>query len=599
MTDRRLLLGLLLAATAFWSWLAFGVHTMPVIGGESDNYLDRATDALRGNLQSDGFHAVGLPLLIATVASAGLEVFTAGRLIAIGSGMLLVACAFLLARCFVSRPAALLTAIAVGASEYVLVGAVQACSDVPAAACGALALLCWTRAVPPGGAKAGRLWLGGFALGLAVSIRVPSFAFAPAFLPLLLAVSWRERLRRTAWTTFGGLLGLLPHLLTSWLNPGPKLQNFSQIVWKYRFYTDDEAFLAYLQNPEPIPWQQLPGWLLQGCGDLGEFLWRGLGAPWSGGGGPLAIAVSVSMTAAMTVPLLRRERATSVLAIAAWSYTLALCLLSIPKTRLTIPTVVPALVLLVASVARPERRMRSAAPFCCAAFCAGAALIAIPRHLGTFERAHPRSDLQAIRDLVAAHGPWLSIATRAITLDRYVDCFFTGYPIVLVPTIAPTEYWQRVLADEKAYAADFLVVGRASWPDEYEKLRAVPPPEGYRLVHDDDVLVYAKVDTAPWCDETTAVVDGEALEIEVRLAAGFDAKTLVGVGVLMRGGTGAWNRLTLVPQPDGAFRLRLPGGRALVQQPTTIVAAMLQRDGTVRRGKSIEVGGAATQATGR
>jgi 4-amino-4-deoxy-L-arabinose transferase-like glycosyltransferase len=589
--DRIVLLVLLVAAVSFWSWLAFGVHTLPVVGGESDNYVDRAADALAGRLTADPFHPLGLPLLIAGVAWFGLEPWTAGRLVVIAFGVLLVAAAWLLARRFAGWPLATAAVLAFVASEHVLVGSVQVCTDVPATAMMTVALWAWTRCAGAARAPASWLWLGGLALGLAATLRMPSLALGPAFAPLLLGIATHERLRRIGWAMAGGALGLVPHIAIGWLWPRPPMNNFAQIVWKYRYRWDDPAFLAYLERREPFPWDALPGWLLQGCGDLGGYLAGGLGAPWSLQVASLATAVSVLLALGMLVGLARarRDPAGAVVAAGGLVYTSALCILSLPLARFTVPTLLPPLVLLVAAATAARTRLVRGAATVATLVLMSAALLRAPASLREFDRLHPRADLAAIEALVAEHGEWLTIATPAIGLQHRVKVFTTDVQRPLDAAADAAGHWRHLLGQPAVVAADFVVVGRRTWPQFAARLREAVPADRYRVVRDDEVLVLAPVAVAPWCERASATRRGADLVLEVHLAAAFDRSRAAGVGFRLRSDSGTWHDITLLPAPDGAFRRTLENGTALLGRDSVLWPAMLTRDGALRRGPSVRV----------
>lgn len=580
--DWYLLTGLCVAAAAFWGWLGFAVHTLQVVGGENDGYTEMAARILEGPLTSDGFHPLGLPLLIVGVASCGLDIFDAGRLVVIAAGILLVASTYLMARRFAGPLLAGLSVVAVAASQHVLLGAVQVCTDVPAAAFLAACLVGWSAAAGPATARRRQLFFGGLFLGLAASMRMPSLTFAIAFLPLWYGVGWWERWRRFAYSGLGGLLGLTAVAVR------PPQGNFHQLVWKYRFLGDTKGFVDYMQAPAPIPWSELRGWLVQGCGDVLTYLGRGIGEPWSAGQPWLATIVSLALVLAMVVPIVRADARGTVLACGGLAYTVVLGIVSIPVQRLTVPSVVPAVVLLAALAASSRGRWRALLVAGVAAL-ATIALASAPRHVASFAAMHPHEDLEAVRDLTREHGDWLTIATPAIGFARHVDCFYTELPEVPHPITEPAQAWQWVLSHPTVLAADFLVVGRRTWPKFAEWLRAGMPKDRYRLVRDDAVVVFAPLAALPWYRSCSATLVGDDLVLEIELPPESDPAGLVGVGCLLKDRHGVLHRLSLIPEPDGLFRLRVPNGRALAEGGKPPVPVRLTRDGVLRRGAPVPV----------
>jgi 4-amino-4-deoxy-L-arabinose transferase-like glycosyltransferase len=579
------LAALLAAGAAFWCWLAFSVHTQIVIGGESDCYLDRAEDLLDAKIVLDGFHPLGLPVLVAAVAWCGLATFTAGRLVAIACGLLLVACTYRIARTFASRLAAVFAAVAVGASQFVLVGAVQVCSDVPAAAFATLALWVWTRVCADRVAKARWLVAGGLAVGLAGFMRTPGLVVAPAFLPVLLGIPWRERWRRCGYTLLGAAVGFGPHVLLSWY-AGLPAKNASQLVWKYRRLSDDEL-LAWLRDPGPFPWAEVPGWMLQGLGDLLGYLTHGLGRPWSVTPvGAVPVVVSLLMTAAMALPLLMRQRAASVLALGAWSCAIAMCLFTLPMDRLTVPMAAPAVLLAVHAFSR----WRPMVAVACAAALAGAALAVVPRALDDFERMHAREELEALQRLAAQHGEWITVATTAIGLERHVRYGQVPLRLSNDAALAPSAHWQQLLDSVAGRHADFVLVGRTRSPVAWAALSAVPPPASHEVRERNGALVIARRGAGADPFELAEVtVRGQECHLRIRLAAWIDAAQLLAVGFVLREGRREREPLLLQPVADGSFAATIPGSAFATAGDREFVPALVTRDGVIRRGRAVTV----------
>lgn len=586
---RALPVAALVAAAGFWLWLALCVHTMTVVGGEIDHYVERAEVLLRGNLTTDRLHPMGLSLLIAALGWLGVEPFVGGRLIGVASALVLVSCTFFVVRGWAARLPATLAAIAVGASPFVLYCAVQAASDVPAAACLSMALVGFTRAAREHRSPATRLVLAGLALGFAGSLRMPSLAFAPAFLPLCFGVAWRERARRVGFTALGGAIGLAPHLVTLYLTTGKLFQNTTQIVWKYRFLNDYDAFLAYLDAPTPVSWQELSGWLRIGFGDWFGYLGSGIGWPWSLDVGFVAVVVSVWFAVALLLPFVLRRRDAAVLAIGAWSYSLLLCVLSVPLDRLTIPMAMPAVALATLAWAPLPPRLR-ALPACVAFALAATAVGRMPTTLAYFERLHARAEMAVARGLIAEHGEWITVAMPAVGLQRGLPCFIECFvPTEDVDMPSPT-YWDRLLANPESAAARFVVVGRGTWPAIHAELSASPPPPGYRSVQRGDVLVFERQDATGWCANAAAERVGDELHLSLRLTDGVDRSRLAGAGFLVRaGGTGDWQPLLLAPAADGGFAKVLVCDPAAANVLWSFVPATLSWDGSKRTARAIEV----------
>lgn len=573
---------------AFWIWLAVAVHTIPVVGGELDSYRERAQVILNGHLASDRLHPFGLPLLIAGLGWFGLDLFLAGKLIGVAGGLLLVVCAYRLARTWSGRSAAALVAFAVGASSHVLVGAVQACSDVPAAGLLALSLLCWTRCAEYQVATRTLLITGGVAWGLAVSVRTPSLTLLPAFLPVLLGVSWAERARRVAWTGVAGAVGLLPHLLTTWLAGMSLLQNHSQIVWKYRYRFDDAGFLRYLDAPEPVAWSELLHWCQIGLLDWVSYLTTRLGEPWNRAAIPgMGLTLSLCMLVAMVLALFARNRGARVLATGAFVYSVLICVLSLPEGRLVLPMAV-LLVVLVTLGWTAAARVRRSLPTGLAGIVAAAASLGIPGTLADFETLHARAEMAAVRQLVAEHGPWITVAMPTVGLDSSIPCLFATYHSHAQVPGAPEDHWGRLLANPAANAAKFVIVGQRTHPEVHAELSRVPPPPDYEQLASGDVLIFRKT-IAPWYEEASVDVRDTELLLRLRLVSTLETQAIAAAGFLVRSQLDSdWKPVVLPAGADGVHTLSIPLD-VMRGRTWSFIPAMMKWNSSWFSGSPIEV----------
>lgn len=582
-TDRRLL-ALLLVAAAGWSWLAFVVHTVPVVGGELDQYVERAQAMLAGGDSLDPYHPAGYPLAIAALGCCGVEPFVAARALGVAFGVVLLWASHALARLWLPPGPALLVPAIVGLSEHVLTVTVQACSDVPAAAMGTLALRCWSSAVRDG-ATTRRLVGGGLALGVAASFRSPLLWLLAGFLPLLLRVdavpTLRKRLRRCGWTALALVVGQLPHLVWFAHVFGSPLHNLAwhSLVLKFHFHFDEPAWTAAMPRYAEILRAEWTGWLWPAVGDalrflangLGSGLGSGLGTGLGGVGDVLATGLSLAVLAAMAHAVWRGDRARLVLVLSTLAYAALLAATFRPIARFTIPLVLPAVLLLAVPLVRPGDARRATAVLLL--LLVGVAWRA-PAVLDLFVRAHPHAERAAVAALAAERGEPLRALIRPFL------------------TFVSDEPWSELRRELHAYDREFAVLARATSPAAIEALLARPLPEDFTIVRDDDLLVLDSTRTAaPWLAAATAEPRDGALQLRVELTTTTPDDPMLMVGFLVgaeRNGRFDWQHVPLAPAGERRYALDLPAA-ALRGVHCRMVPAVIHASGMIRRGAPFEV----------
>lgn len=568
MARNRALLALLLLAAASWTWLAFAVHTVEIGGGELDQYVLRARAMLAGSDNQDAYHPAGLPVWIAALAWFGIEPFAAARALAIGFGVVLLWASHGLARLWLPSHAALVVAAIVGLSPIVLVHAVQACSDVPAAAMATVALLHWCRAARDG-ATTSRLVSGGLAIGVAASFRSPALWLLLGWLPLLRDGGFHERLRRCLWTGGAILVGMLPHLLWFWHVFGSPLHNeaWVSLLLKFHFDYDVPAWVAAKPHYAAILDAEWTSWLWPALRDALVFLATGLGAGLGvGGGGLPAVLLSLAVAAAWLHALLRGDRARAVLALAALGYAMLLAATFRPIDRFLIPLVLPAVLLL----ALPLARGRPAVLLLLLA----AVVWRAPAAITHFVRSHPHAELAA----VAALRDELGEPLRALV--RPFCAFATADP------------WLELRRELHAHDQEFVVLSRTTSAAAIAALRALPTPPDFRIRRDDELLVLdASATPEPWLAAASAEPRDGALHLRLELHGAPTEDAILMAGFLIgahRGGELQWQHVPLPATGERTYEL--------VQPVTTLrgvrcrlVPAVIHASGMIRRGEPFEV----------
>lgn len=578
-TDRRLL-ALLLAAAAFWSWLAFGVHTIEIVGGELDQYVVRARAILAGSDNKDPYHPAGYPLWIAALGWCGVEPFAAARGLGVGFGVVLLWASHGLARLWLPPGPALLVPAIVGLSEFVLTTTVQACSDVPAAAMGSVALLHWCRATRDG-TTARRLVLGGLALGIATSFRSPALWLAAGLLPLLWNVApghpVRERLRRVAWTATAFVVGQLPHLVWFAHVFGSPLHNLAwhSLVLKFHCHYDEPDWLAATPRYAEIVRDEWTSWLWPAARDVLHHLANGLGSGLGVGVGTmLATALSLAVLAGLLHALWRGrgDRARIVLALATVCYAVLLAATFRPIDRFTIPQALPAvLALALPFVRRDDARPATAVLLLLLAAVAWRA----PSVLSTFAQLHPHAERQAVATLGAERGEPLRALVRPFFAFRSDDP------------------WTELRRTLHAHDHEFVVLTRATSQPAIDALLARPLPPDFAIVRNDEVLVLDATPTpTPWLATANATPRDGTLHLQLELASTAPSDDPVLMAAFLVGApresTFDWQHVPLTPTGERTYALDLPAS-GLRGRRCRFVPAVIHASGMIRRGAPFEV----------
>ncbi|MCB1009363.1 MAG: glycosyltransferase family 39 protein, partial [Acidobacteria bacterium] len=189
---------LAIACLALFAALALhgaGSHPIERVGGaEQDGHVARAEGLLEGEMPRDPLRPPLYPLLVAAVASLGIEPFAAARLVSNLASTGLAALAWGFGRRFGGLSSAWLAFALVGAHPFVWTGGQEAATDPLFAMFGALgwlAALVWLERPARSTALAG-----GAALGLAFLTRGSALFLLPGFLLLPLFAARRGEGRR-------------------------------------------------------------------------------------------------------------------------------------------------------------------------------------------------------------------------------------------------------------------------------------------------------------------------------------------------------------------------------------------------------------------
>jgi hypothetical protein len=575
--DRRLLV-LLLAAAAFWSWLAFGVHTVEIIGGELDQYVVRARAILAGSDNKDPYHPAGYPLWIAALGWCGVEPFAAARALGVGFGLVLLWASHGLARLWLPPGASLLVATIVGLSEFVVTTTVQACSDVPAAAMGAVALLHWCRATRDG-VTTRRLVLGGLALGIATSFRSPALWLGAGFLPLLWNVApahpVRERLRRVGWTALSLVVGQLPHFVWFAHVFGSPLHNLAwhSLVLKFHCHYDEPQWIAAAPRYDEILRAEWTSWLWPAARDalhyLGSGFANGLGV---GVATAPAIALSLAVLAGLLHALWRGDRARVALALATLCYASLLAATFRPMDRFTIPQVLPAvLALAVPFVRRDDARRATAVLLLLLAVVA----LRAAEVLRGFPLLHAHAERAAVAELGAERGE----PARALVWPFFA---FVG-----------DDPWTELRRHLHAYDQEFAVLSRTTSRPAIDALLARPLPPDFAIVRNDELLVLDATQTpTPWLAAASATPRDGTLQLQLERTATAPSDDPILMAAFLvgapRAGAIDWQHVPLLPTGERSYAFDLPAG-ALRGLRCRFVPAVIHASGMIRRGTPFEV----------
>jgi hypothetical protein len=573
-SEQVALAALLLLFGAFWCWLSVAVHTVEIPGGESDRYVLAAERVMSGVPAMDAYHPIGYPLLLAGLGWLGLDLFWAGKLVSILGGLVLVACCHQLARRWLPPSAALLAALAVGASEFVLFGAVQACPDVAAAALVAVALACWT--TRGGEPSTSRLLAAGFALGVATSFRVPAAWCGIGLLPLLARARGPQRRRVVVYTGAALLLGVSGHLAyCTWQFGTPFANaNWHNLVLKYYHHFDTEAWIRDHDRLGAIMAEHWPSWLLPAGREVGSFLVGGLASGIAGG--RVGFAISVLLLLGMLRSLWSRDVGTRVLALVGFTYAVLLAATFQPVTRLTIPLLVPVVLSALIQVRRLASMRARWLTTAVAAVLAGFSLVGVPAELRMFELVHPRAELAAIAKLGKSYG-------------EPIHCFYRPSFCFAASVKDPWAELRSILATRQM---EFAILSRKTSPLACAELSAAAMPDDFVVLPEDELLVIAWYGPGGrWLERADVSVDGDQVQLRLQLRPDLRHDDVLACGFLFRqpdGQSHVWQRLVLPPTGADAFGLAVPLA-AWQRQRIRFVPVLVTKSGVIRRGEPFDV----------
>lgn len=278
--------------------LARGHVTLSRPGVENDFRVFATRATLAQVFSADGFYNLGYPLLLwLTRPFFAGNAFLAGRMLAALSGAVLLAAGYWLARCLLPPGPALVALLALALNGLVVQYGLYVGSDMPFAACAALAsaaLVATLTAPEPGTRRRIRLAaLAGLCGGLAFLMRHPGLLLLPwGVVVLLLAAWWRSPAARAGRyqpvLAFGAafLLAMLPQLIVNTAQAGQPLYNqqakniwlavYGNTDWGRWAEAPNDIGLAEVVLRDPARfganwWRNVVGYTGSGAEDTSEF----------------------------------------------------------------------------------------------------------------------------------------------------------------------------------------------------------------------------------------------------------------------------------------------------------------------------------------
>jgi len=278
--------------------LARGHVTLSRPGVENDFRVFATRATLAQVFSADGFYNLGYPLLLwLTRPFFAGNAFLAGRVLAALSGAVLLAAGYWLARCLLPPGPAFVALLALALNGLVVQYGLYVGSDMPFAACAALAsaALVATLTAPEAGTRRRiRLaTLAGLCGGLAFLMRHPGLLLLPwGVVVLLLAAWWRSPAARAGRyqpvLAFGAafLLAMLPQLIVNTAQAGQPLYNqqakniwlavYGNTDWGRWEEAPNDIGLAEVVLRDPARfganwWRNVVGYTGSGAEDTSEF----------------------------------------------------------------------------------------------------------------------------------------------------------------------------------------------------------------------------------------------------------------------------------------------------------------------------------------
>lgn len=448
-----------LAATAFVV-LALVAHPIEVPGGESDLYVDKAEQILRGELPRDIWHPIYYPGLMAGGALLTGDAFTAGKLLSALAGGLLVFATAVLAGSVFGTTAAVLCGLLLAAHGAVVVMSAQAASDVIALAFAMAAFAVSARAVDR---PCARNWLGaGVLAGLALGTRFQMLPLVPAL--LLVAFAAAPRLRRGAFVLAGLALGYLPQALAAWWAYGSPVYSEHWRNIDLKVVHDYDAVAAFADAPA----SSLSDLLLQHGGRVAGALVRDLGGQLTGGLGEFVASrpcfpADLAIVIAIVLGCLRAWRHPVLRGVVVFGglYLPMLCVALVPEGRYLLP-MLPMAALAMAALAQGGAT-RTQRLWLCLPLVATIAVAAasMPGWVRTFVDSHPTAEIEAVRSLRTRLTDGDPIASPFSPMMRHVPGHVLWIPTQRLDAQGPA-LLDQIEQRAQHLHFEYLVVGPAS-----------------------------------------------------------------------------------------------------------------------------------------
>ena len=571
------------------------LHPVEAVGGELDQYAQRAALLLQGIIADDQFHPFLYPELVALCSLALDDVFASGRFVSAMAGGILVYYGARIAQLLSSQAGGWWTFALLAANPAIVSHSMQVASDMTGSALciwATWATLCaWNKPTAPA--------LAGVAWGLAAAAR---FNFA-AFLPSVAIALWiqgkltkqSQSGMRWDWWNIGAIglgwtIGYAPNLVPTYIASGlfHPADNWKNLSLKLSGNWDRE-FLINPPYPDAMHLLTQDGdqLLSMGYRDF-EYYWtQGLGLQMLGDvAHQPAIAAALSLLAAASAlfTLVQRRcnqaRASTLVCVLG---TVVMCLTFHQAFRLMI-FVLP---LSWAAIHASLHATLSRRPALIHGLSAAALMLIasnIPTHFAEFASLHPTDEISAAKRLSASVSPMTCIASPLSIITQHVPNRIANIEVPVKEKLDSKSFFRAALETSARNGAQYLVCGplSAMLPMEHLQMNL---PEGTKVLEHTPnslVLELSPTTSSSWLSNASI----EVLEVgqvlcRVDVTPDLD---ITSAGIAIHMGDGAPRIFQLTRDTKGSFSARIQTADDLKGEFPFVAYAIL-KDGTVSQSR--------------
>lgn len=477
---------------------AQSLHPMLTHSAENDGYLHFAEGLLAGQWPMDPHRPLLYHLMVAGLGSLVGDCFLAGKIVSSFAVGLATLATFFVGRRLHGTETGLLAAVIVGTNSTAILHGMLVCTDALFMATTTVGGMLLLRLLAHPGRCA--LVLAGLALALGYFARYTAIAMLPAaFAALCLMPRTMPLRRRALWFGVGALVGLLPHMVLTWIQFGAPFhdetwrslafRHFGNGDWRYLDSNPFDGLWSVLRHDPILVWTNALEELRSFSMDqAGSFLMPALPS-----GAAAWLLAGLAVTGATL--LLRQRPREALIALGVPSTYLFMISLTflVSVSRLLLP-LLPWLAILTARglLALLAASWRTRQPkWRCVPLVAGVGMVltlaafALPPFLRWFAATHPVRELELLRELCGPLGREGRVLGNLVGLERDCPC---QYQLIYLPP-SSEDVFEQVLWTIRGQRVDYVLTSqKACTATEWEALGKAAVPRCLEVVRDEPGL---------------------------------------------------------------------------------------------------------------